>query len=189
MSKRDLLALDSHDRVFFFDPSRPEVKHWSAPRGCLDKPGDYNEIYLVSGQWYRHAGDIFNEMMPGNRPNYATFLTREQARDWFLAVGVPMPEELADLRPAAFPTPLPDAKCGTPERDSLVTLSQAAGLVHRSKRALEMYKNRGLPKQRVRGGGGKPSLWAYSEIRPWLTKTFDIRLPEQFPGDRNAERN
>ncbi len=179
----DVLALDSQGIVFSFDPNKPEVKHWSASPDYLHKVGDYNTLYLVYGQWYHHAGDIFKELMPGIRPNYATFLTREQARDWFLAVGIPMPEELADMRPAAFPT--------TPrkEQECLVTLAQAAGLVHRSKRALEEYKGRGLPKPRVRGGGGKPSLWAYSEIRPWLTKTFDIPLPERFPADRNAERN
>jgi RHS repeat-associated protein len=53
----------------------------------------------VHGQWFHHAGDIFKLLMPGIRPNYATFLTTEQARDWFLAVEVPLPEELADLMP------------------------------------------------------------------------------------------
>jgi hypothetical protein len=178
----DLLALDSQGKVFSFDPSRPEVRHWSAPPGYLHKPGDYNMLYLVHGQWFHHAGDIFNELMPGIRPNYATFLTTEQARDWFLAVGVPLPDELADLRPATFPSPPRE------EPDSFVTLAQGAALVHRSKRALEGYRAR-MPKPRVRGGGGKPNLWAYSEIRPWLMKTFDVPLPERFFADRNAERN
>jgi hypothetical protein len=121
--------------------------------------------------------------MPGTRPNYATFLTREQARDWFLAVNVPIPEELADLKPAAFPSTLRQ------EQEPFITLNQAAALVHRSKRALENYKRRGMPKPRVRGGGGKPSLWAYPEMRSWLTKKFDIPLPERFVADRNADRN
>jgi hypothetical protein len=179
----DLLALDSQGRVFWFDPTKPDVKHWNRPPGCLHEAGDYSSVYLVYGQWYHHASSVLKDLMPGTRPNYATYLTREQARDWFLAVGVPLPDELADLRPAAFPA-IPRQ-----EPESLVTLAQAAALVHRSKRALEGYKGRGMPKARVRGGGGKPSLWAYSEIRPWLTKTFDVPLPERFFADRNAGRN
>jgi hypothetical protein len=179
----DVLALDSRGKVFKFDPSKPGVKHWRAPIGFLRPLGDFNDLYLLYGQWYHHAGSILEVLVPGNRPNYATFLTREQAREWFLAVGVPLPQELTDLSPAAFPsTPHDDQEC-------LVTLAQAAAMVHRSKRALEEYKIRGMPKARVRGGGGKPSLWAYSEIRPWLMNTFDIPLPERFPADRNAERN
>ncbi len=179
----DVLALDSQGRVFSFDPSKPEVKRWEALPGYLHNAGEYHTLYLVHGQWYYHAGDIFKLLMPGTRPNYATFMTTEQARDWFLAVGVPMPEELADLRPAACPTPPRE------EQACLVTLDQAAALVSRTKRALEHYKGRGMPKPRMRGGGGKPSLWAYSEIRLWLSKTFDISLPERFFADRNAGRS
>jgi hypothetical protein len=159
------------------------VKRWDAVPGYSSKPGDYNTLYLVQGQWYLHLGDVLKDLMSKVRPNYATFLTKEQARDWFVAAKVPIPEELAELRCAAFPCTLPH------EQESLITLNQAAGLVHRSKRALEEYKGRGMPKPRVRGGGGKPSLWAYAEMRSWLTKTFDIPLPERFCADRNAERN
>jgi len=179
----NLLALDSQGKVFSFDPAEQEVKHWSGPPDLLRNAGDYNVLYFVFGQWYHHAGDMFTEFFPGIRPNYATFMTREQARDWFLAVNLPIPEELADLRPAAFPTATPEGQA------CLITLSQAAALVHRSKRALEMYKRRGMPKPRVRGGGGKPSLWAYSEMQSWLTKTFDVPLPERYFADRIAERN
>ena len=179
----DVLALDSQGKVFSFDPRKPDVKHWKAPLGYMFNAGAYNTLFLVHGQWYHHAGDILKELWPGIRPNYATFFTREQARDWFLAVEVPVPEELADLRPAALPSMPPE------EQGCHITLEQAAALVHRSKRALEEYKGRGMPEPRVRGGGGKPSLWIYAEIRPWLTKTFNIPLPERFFADRNAERN
>jgi hypothetical protein len=188
MYRSDLLALDSKGNVFSFDPSNPEVKHWDSRSNYFLDPGAYNSLYLVAGQWYHHAGDIFTELVPRNRPNYAAFFTREQARDWFLAVGVPLPEELGDLRPGILPTPLGSDHAQLPQ-ECLVTLAQAAALVHRTKRALEMYKKRGLPKPRVRGGGGKPSLWAYAEIRIWLTKTFEIALPERFFADRNASRN
>jgi hypothetical protein len=177
----DILALDSQGNVFAFDPSK--VKHWDAVPGYSSKPGDYNTLYLVQGQWYLHIGDIFTELTPKTRPNYARLLTEKEARDWFLAVKVPMPEELAALRPAAFPSALRQ------EQESLITLNQAAALVHRHKRTLEGYKGRGMPKPRVRGGGGKPDLWSYAQMRTWLTKTFGILLPERFVADRNSERN
>jgi len=70
-----------------------------------------------------------------------------------------------------------------------VTLDQAAALVNRTKRALEHYK-RTMPKPRVLGGGGKPHLYSWSEMRPWLAKTFGTPdLPEDFPADRNAGRS
>jgi hypothetical protein len=156
------------------------VKCWNARPGYFASSSAYHRLYLVHGQWFHHAGDLIQEAFaPRTCPNYATFLTREQARDWFLAVEVPLPEELADLRPAACPSRPPE------EPACLITLSQAAGLVHRSKRALEDYKRRGMPQARVRGGGGKPGLWAYAELRPWLMKTFDLVLPERFFADRN----
>jgi hypothetical protein len=66
--------------------------------------------------------------------------------------------------------------------ECLVTLQQAAALVRRSKRTLEKYKEK-MPLPRVEGGGGKPAEWAWSEIRPWLEKAFDRKLPERFPAD------
>ena len=67
---------------------------------------------------------------------------------------------------------------GPPEQ--LVTLDQIAAMVHRSKRSLERYRKR-MPVPRVRGRRGRPHLWAWAEVRPWLEATFDLRLPEQFP--------
>jgi hypothetical protein len=61
------------------------VKRWDAVPGYSSKPGDYNTLYLVQGQWYLHLGDVLKDLMSKVRPNYATFLTKEQARDWFVA--------------------------------------------------------------------------------------------------------
>jgi hypothetical protein len=69
----------------------------------------------------------------------------------------------------------------TPHPD-LVTLDQAAGIVHRSKKTLEKHlKNMPLPY--IQGGGGKPSLWKWHEIRPWLEKEYVPDLPKRFPGN------
>lgn len=70
---------------------------------------------------------------------------------------------------------------GGPE--SLVTLHQAAAMVNRSKRSLERLLAK-MPAPRVQGAGGKPSEWAWSELRPWLEKEFERPLPERFPADR-----
>jgi hypothetical protein len=82
---------------------------------------------------------------------------------------------------AALGSRLPANRGGTavlPEQ--LVTLDQIAAMVHRSKRSLERYRKR-MPAPRVRGRRGRPHLWAWAEVRPWLEATFDLRLPEQFP--------
>jgi hypothetical protein len=73
------------------------------------------------------------------------------------------------------------------ELPDLVTLDEAAAAVHRKKRALENYKKMGiLPPPKVRGGGGKPALWDWKVIRPWLEANFEVgSLPEKFPGNRN----
>lgn len=67
--------------------------------------------------------------------------------------------------------------------EQLVTLDQAAALVHRSKRTLDGYRARGLPVPRVRGRRGQPHLWVWGDIRPWLEATFGPRLPETFPSN------
>jgi hypothetical protein len=57
-------------------------------------------------------------------------------------------------------------------------------MVQRVKRTLEHYKKKGMPPPRVEGGGGKPAMWAWSEMRLWLEKTFGRKLPEHHPNDR-----
>jgi hypothetical protein len=64
--------------------------------------------------------------------------------------------------------------------DGLVTLDQCAALVNRNKRSLERYKKQ-MPRPKVLGGGGKPHEYAWSEMRPWLEKTFGRPLPERHP--------
>ena len=71
------------------------------------------------------------------------------------------------------------------ELPDLVTLDQAAAAVHRKKRTLERRKTNGkLPPPSVEGGGGKPDLWDWSTLRPWLTKEFGVVLPERYPAIR-----
>jgi hypothetical protein len=66
----------------------------------------------------------------------------------------------------------------------LVTLDQAAAMVHRSKRTLERFKTRGsFPAPAVEGGGGRADLFEWSMLRTWLTGEFGIRLPDKFPRD------
>lgn len=70
---------------------------------------------------------------------------------------------------------------------SYVTLDQAAGMVHKSKRTLERYKTKGtLPKPAVEGGGGRADLYDWSTMRPWLIETFGVQLPIEFPARRQG---
>ena len=72
-----------------------------------------------------------------------------------------------------------------PTLPDLVTLNQAAASVSRRKRTLERRKTQGtLPPPCVEGGGGKPDLWNWSVLRPWLIKEFGVNLPERFPANR-----
>jgi hypothetical protein len=71
-----------------------------------------------------------------------------------------------------------------PDPHDLVTLNQAAAMVHRHKRTLEGYKAKGMPGPVIKGGGGKPALYSWSILRPWLMRQFDIKLPEKFPPSR-----
>jgi hypothetical protein len=71
--------------------------------------------------------------------------------------------------------------------EDLVTLSQAAGMVHRSKRALEYYKTKGdLPHPKVEGGGGMADLYDWKTLRPWLEARFGIKQPDTFPANRRS---
>jgi hypothetical protein len=68
------------------------------------------------------------------------------------------------------------------ELPDLVTLDQAASLVHKTKRALEYYKTKGsLPAPYTEGSGGKAALYDWRTLRPWLTDQFGMPLPEKFP--------
>jgi hypothetical protein len=70
------------------------------------------------------------------------------------------------------------------ELPDLVSLDQAAAAVHTSKRTLERHKTEGnLPDPVREGGGGKPALYDWKIMRPWLIETFGIDLPERYPGN------
>ena len=78
--------------------------------------------------------------------------------------------------PLAGSSRVPEAPAELPD---LVTLDQAAASVHRKKRTLEHYKTKGsLPAPTIEGGGGKPDLWEWRVIRPWLEAEFKMSLPE-----------
>jgi hypothetical protein len=87
------------------------------------------------------------------------------------------------------PTPL-QAPPGPPEETpaetrDLVTLNQAAAIVKRQKRTLEVYKTKGeLPPPAVEGRPGQFDLWDWKVLRPWLEKTFNMKLPKVFYANR-----
>jgi hypothetical protein len=64
--------------------------------------------------------------------------------------------------------------------DDLVTLDEAAAIVHRVKRTLERHLAN-MPAPFVQGGGGKASLWKWNELRPWLESEYVPDLPKRFP--------
>jgi hypothetical protein len=80
---------------------------------------------------------------------------------------------------SAAPTSLEEELPATGVED-LVNLDEAAAIVHRSKKTLERYLSK-MPAAYVQGGGGKPSLWKWAELRPWLEKQFVPDLPKRFP--------
>jgi hypothetical protein len=59
-------------------------------------------------------------------------------------------------------------------------------MVHKSKSALEKYKNKKchpLPDPTQEGVGGRAALWEWSIMREWLQEEFRRNLPEKFPGN------
>jgi hypothetical protein len=95
-----------------------------------------------------------------------------------------MLKEIAFAQNARRPAPLSE---DVPLPDQYVTLSQMAAAVSRSARTLEKLKARRenpLPPADVEGGGGKPSEWLWSAVRPWLEAEYGRQLPKRFPADR-----
>jgi hypothetical protein len=123
---RLIYAIDAVGNVFSFDPNSPNVKTWTARQRLSGVNQLYRNLYLVGAipadefkathkaerecrQWYYQEVDWAREVLglePRTTPNYARFFTREQARDFFLGAGIPLPDELSDLRPRTEPTPL-----------------------------------------------------------------------------------
>lgn len=67
-----------------------------------------------------------------------------------------------------------------PPARQYVTLDQIAAIVRRQKRSLEKYRGR-MPRPASAGGHGRPTLWAWADVRPWLEETFGLPLPDCFP--------
>jgi hypothetical protein len=94
------------------------------------------------------------------------------------------PDDLSMMRNLYTALERAREKCGEGEQhDHLVTLQQAAAMVSRAKKTLERRKadDPKFPMPRVAGGGGKPTEYAWSEMRLYLEGEFDRKLPEQFP--------
>lgn len=72
-------------------------------------------------------------------------------------------------------------RAGPPPAEQLVTLDQCAATVGLRKRSLERYRGQ-MPPPRVKGRNGRPTLWAWLEVRPWLEKTFGRDLEGFFRG-------
>lgn len=105
------------------------------------------------------------------------------------AASPPEPVVIHIGSPPPTATPCPDGESKSPEAPAelpdLVTLDQAAAAAHTSKRTLERHKTQGtLPEPVREGGGGKHALYDWKVMRPWLTETFGINLPETFPANR-----
>jgi hypothetical protein len=81
--------------------------------------------------------------------------------------------------------PKPDGEVVKSEIPDYVTLSQAAAMVKKKKRSLEHYKTKGtLPLPVVEGGGGRPDLYDWAEMRFWMADTYGWsldQLPEVHP--------
>ena len=73
------------------------------------------------------------------------------------------------------------------ELPDLVTLNQAAAIVHCSKRTMERHRDTGkLPVPIRKGNNGKAHLYDWKSLRSALEKLFDMNLPEKFPANRKT---
>jgi hypothetical protein len=63
----------------------------------------------------------------------------------------------------------------------LVSLDQAAAMVHRVSTSLYRYKERGMPAAVNRPTRGQSLLYDWAELRPWLQEMFGLLLPEIYP--------
>lgn len=71
----------------------------------------------------------------------------------------------------------------------MVTLTQMAAIVSKSKKTLErFYAEGGLPAPIVEGGNGVANEWRWSEVRAPLSAKYGRELPERFPADRFVAR-
>lgn len=93
----------------------------------------------------------------------------------------PKPSDAAPKLQAG-PVGEPQDPAAGEHHEYLITLQQAAAMVSRSKKTLERRKTDSkFPTPRVAGGGGKPDEYAWSEMRLYLEREFDRKMPEHFP--------
>ncbi len=86
-----------------------------------------------------------------------------------------------EVRPAGAPHEQQILPFVQPTPDlQLVTLDQMAAMVRLQKRSLDRHR-RQMPAPAVKGGGGRPTMWAWAEVRPWLETTFGRALPVDYP--------
>jgi hypothetical protein len=72
----------------------------------------------------------------------------------------------------------------TPPSCQPVTLDQCAAMVRLTKKALYRYRERGMPRPVNSAANGRRHLYEWSEMRPWLERTFGLSLPEVHPSCR-----
>lgn len=116
--------------------------------------------------------DFFNEKLD----RILAELKRQDAEIHRLADEI---TRMREAMTAPVQSPLPFTCAGPGEQ--LVTLDQAAAMVHRSKSCLESYRHKGLPDPHVKGRKGQPGLYLWSSFRLWLTQTFGVIVPEEYP--------
>jgi hypothetical protein len=95
----------------------------------------------------------------------------------FLQVSKEEAEALArrcgkDLPPGFFPADEPN------ELPQYVTRDQAAALVNLTSDGLRHYRKKGMPEPAIRGTKGRRNEYLWSEMRPWLEKTFNRKIPD-----------
>ena len=135
-----------------------------------------------ASRWFK-----FNpELAPAELWPYLGMVDLTEAPIDFIDAPADQPELVADAAPSGNGTAATNGRApeAPAEPPDLVRLDQAAAAAHKSKRTLERHKTEGtLPEPVVEGGGGRHALYDWKVMRPWLTKTFGVILPERFPAN------
>ena len=135
------------------------------------------------------TGEGIQLLAAGMKPEPSPMLSRDSLTDEGFddSTMPPLNSDRASARTTVgVPTEMEANPSASPWQ-ALVTLDQAAAMVHRSKRTLERHKTRGtLPAPAVEGGGGRADLYEWTILRPWLTGEFGIQLPDRYPTRRES---
>jgi hypothetical protein len=159
---------------------------WGFPlyRGSPGDPDIYEGI--VRTALNRHPWVRYSVTNYGDRDESGVEITQSEAIAQAQKVGVVIPVEflVVEDRPDLPPELLIPGSQPPNGVIGLVTLRQAAAMVHCSKRKLESFKTRGeLPDPAVDGGGGKTAYYDWKVMRPWLESHFGVKMPEIFPAN------